>query len=156
MESENPSPGGFFMGSSFISLVIFFLLVPFGAVAACAEPIRWGTVLVDDYDRGVAERKPIVVLFYDIATSRYDADVLSAQILSSAALGKLAGSAIWSFADISNDLVAKALGITTFPTISVLKPDGTALDETVRIVGLLPIGTTEVGVIRGIAKASEK
>jgi len=135
-------------------------MVSLGAVAACAEPIRWGTVLADDYDRGVAEGKPIVVLFYDIATSRYDADVLSVQILSSAALGKLAGSAIWSFADISNDLVAKniakALDITTFPTISVLKPNGTALDEAFRIVGLLPIGTTEIGVMRGIARASEK
>jgi hypothetical protein len=143
-----------------ISLVILALTVSLGAVAARAEPIKWGTVLADDYDRGVAEGKPIVVLFYDITTSRYDADVLSAQILSSAALGKLAGSAIWSFADISNDLVAtniaKALGITTFPTISVLKPNGTALEEAFRIVGLLPIGTTEIGVMRGIARASEK
>ena len=143
-----------------ISLVILALMVSLGAVAARAEPIKWGTVLADDYDRGVAEGKPIVVLFYDITTSRYDADVLSTQILSSAALGKLAGSAIWSFADISNDLVAKniakALGITTFPTISALKPNGTALEETFRVVGLLPIGTTEIGVMRGIARASEK
>jgi len=143
-----------------VSRVLLSLTVSLGAVAARAEPIRWGTVLADDYDRGVAERKPIVVLFYDIATSRYDADVLSVQILNSAALGKLAGSAIWSFADISNDLVAKniakALDITTFPTISVLKPNGTALDEAFRIVGLLPIGTTEIGVMRGIARASEK
>jgi hypothetical protein len=142
-----------------ISIVSLSLTIPLGAATARAEPIRWGTVLADDYDRGVAERKPIVVLFYDITTSRYEADMLSVQIISSAALGKLAGSAIWSFADVSKDLVArniaKALEITSFPTISVLKPNGTALDETTRIVGLLPIGTTEVGVMKGIAMASE-
>jgi hypothetical protein len=143
-----------------ICLVIFLLVFPFGIEAARAEPVKWGSVLADDYDRGVAEHKPIVILFYDIATSRYDADMLSMQISLSATLGKRASSAVWSFADISNNLVArniaKALGITTFPTISVLRPDGEALDETFRIVGLLPIGTTEIGVIRGIEKASKK
>jgi hypothetical protein len=141
-----------------ICLVNISLMLPFAGEAA--ESIKWGTALADDYDRGVAQHKPIVVLFYDISTSRVDADVLSVQILGSAKLGKLAGSAVWSFADVSNDLVArniaKALGITTFPTISVLKPDAAALDETFRVVGLLPIGTTEIGVIRGIERASRK
>jgi len=136
------------------------VIFPVGIDAARAEPIRWGSVLADDYDRGVAEHKPIVVLFYDITTSRYDADTLSTQISLSPTLGKFAGSAIWSFADVSNDLVArniaKALGITTFPSISILKPNEAALDETFRVVGILPIGTTEIGVMRGIEKASKQ
>ena len=127
---------------------------------AAAGSIKWGTTLADDYDRGVAEHKPIVVLFYDITTSRSDADVLSTQILMSATLAKAADTAVWSFADVANDRVAsniaKALGIKTFPAISVLKPDGDALDETSRIVGLLPIATTETGVMRGIERASKK
>jgi hypothetical protein len=143
-----------------ICLAIFSLIFSFGIKVARAESVRWGSVLANDYDRGVAEHKPIVVLFYDITTSRRDADMLSTQISLSATLGKRASSAVWSFADVSNELVAKniakALGITTFPTISVLKPDGAALDETFRVVGLLPIGTTEIGVIKGIEKASKK
>jgi hypothetical protein len=140
--------------------VVCLSQILFASEIAKADSIKWGTVLADDYDRGVAEHKPIVVLFYDITTSRYDADVLSTQVLMSASLGKAAGSAVWSFADVSKDLVArniaKALGIKTFPTISVLKPDPDALDETSRVVGLLPIATTEVGVMRGIERASKK
>ena len=143
-----------------LRLVVFSVIFPIGIDAAPAEPIRWGSVLADDYDRGVAEHKPIVVLFYDITTSRYDADMLSTQISLSATLGKFAGSAIWSFANVSNDLVAKniakALDITIFPTISVLRPNREALYETSRVVGHLPMGTTEIGVIRGIEKASKK
>ena len=142
------------------SLVVFSAMLSLGIDSAHAEPIKWGSVLADDYDRGVAEHKPIVVLFYDITTSRYDADMLSTQISLSTTLGKFAGSAVWSFANVSNDLVAKniakALGITTFPSISVLRPDGEALYETFRVVGFLPIGTTEIGVMRGIEKASKK
>ena len=141
-----------------ICLIAISPTLPF--VAAAAESIKWGNVLADDYDRGVAEHKPVVVLFYDIRTSRLDADMLSMRMQMSATLGKAAGSAVWSFADISRDLVAsniaKALGIKTFPTISVLKPDPDALDESVRVVGVLPIETTEVGVMRGIEKASKK
>lgn len=133
-------------------------MLPFGAAAA--DSIKWGTVLADDYDRGVAEHKPIVVLFYDITTSRMQADTLSVQMLQSAKLGKVAGSAVWSFADVSKELVARnianALGITTFPTISVLKPDPNAIDEMTRIVGILPVDTMEIGVTRGIEKASKK
>ncbi|MEO8461102.1 MAG: hypothetical protein ABI451_11285 [Dokdonella sp.] len=143
-----------------ISIVMAAVIIPLGNDAASAESIKWGTVLADDYDRGVAEKKPIVVLFYDITTSRPDSDVLSVEIIGSVKLQKIADSVVWSFADVSNDLVAKniakALGITTFPTISVLKPDGEALDETARVVGLLPIGTTEIGVMRGIEGASKK
>jgi hypothetical protein len=146
--------------TTLIFLAILSLTVLFGGVVARAEPVTWGFPLADVYDRGVLESKPIVVLFYDKATSRYDADVLSLQISLSATIEKIADSAVWSFADVSGDLVAfniaKALGITTFPTISVLKPNGCLLDETFRVVGLLPIGITEVGVLRGIAKASEK
>lgn len=146
--------------AAIVCLITISLIIPFDNEAASAESIKWGTVLADDYDRGVAEHKPVVVLFYDITKSRYDADVLSTEILGSTKLESLAGSAVWSFADISKDLVArniaKALGITTFPTISVLKPDGEALDESSRVAGLLPIETTETGVMRGIERASEK
>lgn len=146
--------------AAIVGFVLISLIIPIENEAASAESIMMGTVLADDYDRGVAEGKPIVVIFYDITTSRYDADVLSTEIVGSAKLEKLAGSAVWSFADISKDMVArniaKALGITEFPTISVLRPDGSALDETSRIVGHLPIGTTEIGVMRGIEKASQK
>lgn len=141
-------------------LVFASIIFSIGIETAHAESIKWGSVLADDYDRGVAEHKPIVVLFYDITTSRYDADMLSTQISLSTTLGKFAGSAIWSFADVSNSLVAKniakALGITTFPSISVLRPNGEALYEAFRVVGVLPIGTTEIGVMRGIEKASKK
>ena len=148
------------LAAAIIGLALFLPINPFNHEAVGAESVKWGTVLADDYDRGVAEHKPVVVLFYDITKSRYDADILSTRILGSAKLGKHAGSAVWSFADISNDLVArniaKALGITEFPTISVLKPDATALQETFRVVGLLPIETTEIGVMRGLEKAAQK
>lgn len=141
-----------------ICLVTISLLLPL--IGEAADSIKWGTVLADDYDRGVAEHKAIVVLFYDIRTSRLDADMLSARMSMSAPLAKVAGSAVWSFADISADLVAsnmaKALGIRTFPTVPVLKPHPDDIDETVRVVGLQPIETTEVAVMRGIEKAARK
>jgi len=140
-----------------ICLLTVSLVLSCDAVAAGS--MKWGTVLADDYDRGVAERKTIVVLFYDVTTGRVQADMLSLQMLQSAKLGNAAGSAVWSFADVSKELVArniaKALGITTFPTLSVLKPDPDALDETSRVVGVLPIDTTEIGVLRGIERASK-
>jgi hypothetical protein len=127
---------------------------------ATNDTVRWGTNLATDYDRGVAEHKPVVVLFYDVVTTRTPADLLSTQILMSAKLGKAANSAVWSFADVSNDIVAKnmakALGIKTLPTISVLKPNPDAIDETARLVGVLAIDTTEIGIMQGIGKASQK
>ena len=143
-----------------VCVVQLSLMLSGSGVAFAADAIKWGTNLADDYDRGVAEHKPIVVLFYDITTSRYDADVLSTQILLSEKLGKAADSAVWCFADVSKDIVprniAKALDIKTFPTISVLKPNPDALEETTRVVGMLPIDTMEIGVMRGIERAAQK
>ena len=142
-------------------IAVHLALMLFGnAFATAANTIKWGTVLADDYDRAVADHKPIVVLFYDITTRRVDADMLSTQVVMSDKLEKAADSAVWCFADVSKDVVArnmaKALGIKTFPTISILKPDPDALDETSRVVGLLPIEMTEIAVLRGIERASKK
>ena len=143
-----------------VCVVYLVLMLSGSEIAVAANAIKWGTNLADDYDRGVAEHKPIVVLFYDITTSRYDADILSTRILLSEKLGKVADSAVWCFADVSKDIVprniAKALDIKTFPTISVLKPNPDALEETTRVVGMLPIDTMEIGVVRGIERAAQK
>lgn len=110
-----------------------------GADMAKAQPIQWGNV-ADCYDRGVYERKPIVMLLYDKVTSRFDADVVATRLSLSPRIQAVASKASWCFGDVSSDLVSynigKALQIDYYPSVSVLEPDGKMIDEVFRVVGL--------------------
>jgi hypothetical protein len=115
------------------------LAAPLAADRAAAEPLAWSDV-AKCYDRGVYEHKPIVMLLYDKPTSRFDADVVATRLSLSPKIQAVASKATWCFGDVSSDLVSrnlgKALQIKDYPSVSILAPDGAALDETARVVGM--------------------
>jgi predicted metalloprotease len=92
----------------------------------------------DAYDLGVAQHKPIVLVTGDFNGTYFKR--LRNEVLSSPQLAQLAPYAIFVYADPSHDIVAKnfgkALGYDKWPVISLLGPNGEALDEEVRLVGL--------------------
>lgn len=110
-----------------------------GGDMAKAEPIQWAD-LATCYDRGVFERKPIVMLLYDKVTGRVDADMVSTRLSLSPRIQAVASKAVWCIGDVSNDLasrnIGKALQIKYYPSVSVLAPNGEALDEAARVVGM--------------------
>ena len=95
--------------------------------------------MADCYDTGVSQNRAIVVIFYNSVTDRLDADKMSIRLGMSPRMQALSDVTVWCMGDVSRDLVAKniakALGITEYPTLSVLAPNGSMLDETTRIVG---------------------
>ena len=119
------------------ALVVVALLV---ACPATADPIRWAPNVADGYDRGVAERKAIVVFFYDSTGNRYSADTWSTRLSLNPRIQAIQDSAVWCYGDVSSDIVAKniakALEIDGFPAISVLEPESESLSETARVVHL--------------------
>jgi predicted metalloprotease len=92
----------------------------------------------DAYDLGVAQHKPIVLVTGDFNAIYFRR--LKNEVFSSPQLAQLAPYAIFVYADPSHDIVAKnigkALGYDKWPVISLLAPNGDALDEEARIVGL--------------------
>lgn len=110
-----------------------------GGDLAKAEPIQWAD-LATCYDRGVFERKPIVMLLYDKVTGRVDADMASTRLSLSPRIQAVASKAVWCIGDVSSNLVSrnigKALQIKSYPSVSVLAPNGEALDEAARIAGM--------------------
>jgi hypothetical protein len=125
----------------------FAFLILIGNGAAIADPVRWEPLLAGAYDRGVALKKPIIVLYFDGTRGRYDRDVFSTQISLSAKIQRFADSAVWTYANVANEVVARnmniALDIKQYPTISVLEQVGDVLSESARIAGVVPIGLAD-------------
>ncbi len=126
-------------GITAAALALTALAGPPRANMAMAEPIQWADV-APCYDRGVAEKKPIVLLVYDKMTSRVDADMVATRLSLSPRIQAVASKAVWCFGDISSDLVSrnisKALQIASYPSVSVLAPNGEMLDEAARVAGM--------------------
>ena len=122
------------------TLIVLTAVAALGAGRpAAAGTLQWVAPTADCYDTGVRQHRAVVIIFYDVVGSRLDADKLSLRLSLSPRMQALSGSTVWCMGDVSSDLVAKniakALGVSDYPTVSVLAPDPNALDETSRIVG---------------------
>ncbi len=124
-------------------MVLAALLAPSTARAQAPAPappvIHWFVDnTTDAYDLGVAQHKPIVLVTGDFSGMYFRR--LKNEVLLSPQLAQLAPYAIFVYADPSHDVVArnfgKALGYDRWPVISLLGPNGAALNEQARLVGL--------------------
>jgi hypothetical protein len=106
---------------------------------ASAGSLHWLAPLAECYDTGVSQKRTVVVIFYDSVSNRLDADKMSIRLGMSPRMQALSDTTVWCMGDVTRDLVAKniakALGISEYPTLSVLAPNANMLDETGRIVG---------------------
>ncbi|MEO6865613.1 MAG: neutral zinc metallopeptidase [Gemmatimonadaceae bacterium] len=104
----------------------------------------------DAYDLAVSQHKPIVLATGDFNAPYFQR--LKNEVFSSPELAQLAPYAVFVYADPSHDVAAKrigkALGYDKWPIISLLAPNGSALDEEARIVGLwdAPTVTTQLSI----------
>ncbi len=109
-----------------------------GGVASGAS-LPWLAPVADCYDTGVSQNRAVVIIFYDSVNGRLDADKMSMRLALSPRMQALSETTVWCMGDVTRDLVArnmaKALGILEYPTLSVLAPNPTMLDETGRVVG---------------------
>lgn len=116
--------------------------------------IEWTTNTADGYDSGVHQQKPIVMVFGENGTWSQAMN----QELDKPEFQKLANQAVFLKSTPSTDLVAanigKALGVDHYPSISVLSPNGSMLDEVGRIVGYFDAATVASKVGEYIAKVN--
>ncbi|MBS1952953.1 MAG: hypothetical protein JST89_02145 [Cyanobacteria bacterium SZAS-4] len=118
------------------------------------EKINWVTNTADGYDAAVQAKKPIVMVFGEngqwsqAMNKELDKDEFQ----------RLSNQAVFLKSTPSTDLVAanigKALGVDHYPSISVLSPNGSMLDEVGRIVGYFDAATVASKVGEYIAKVN--
>ncbi len=106
-----------------------------------AEKIEWITNTADGYDSAVHAQKPIVMVFGE---NGQWSQAMNKE-LENDEFQRLASKAVFLKSTPSTDVVAanigKALGVDHYPSISVLSPNGTMLDEVGRIVGYFDAAT---------------
>jgi hypothetical protein len=119
-----------------------------------SNKIEWMTNTADGYDAAVHQQKPIVMVFGENGTWSQAMN----KELDTAEFQKLGNQAVFMKSNPSTDLVAanigKALGIDHYPSISVLSPNGSMLDEVGRIVGYFDAATVATKVGEYIAKVN--
>ena len=122
-----------------LALAALVVLAGLGDGVALADSLHWLAPVADCYDTGVAQNRAVVIIFYDSVGDRIDADKMSIRLAMSPRMQALSGVTIWCMGDVSRDVVAKnmakALGVTEYPTLSVLAPNPNMIDETARVVG---------------------
>ena len=95
------------------------------------------------YELALAQHKPLVLATGDFKGVYFQR--LRNEVFSSRELAQLAPYAIFAYADPSHDIVArnfgKVLGYDKWPIISLFAPNGDALDEEARIIGLFDAQT---------------
>lgn len=133
-----------------------------GGGSASAGSLPWLAPLAECYDTGVSQKRAVVIIFYDSVNNRLDADKMSIRLGMSSRMLALSDSTVWCMGDVTRDLVAKnigrALGISEYPTLSVLAPNPNMIDETVRIVGFRGafaengLEGAQNHIIKGVAK----
>ncbi len=118
------------------------------------EKINWVTNTADGYDSAVQAKKPIVMVFGE---NGQWSQMMNKE-LDKEEFEKLSNKAVFVKSTPSTDLVAanigKALGIDHYPSISVLSPNGSMLDEVGRIVGYFDAATVASKVGEYIAKVN--
>jgi hypothetical protein len=128
--------------------------MPQGPTDKGAEKIEWITNTADGYDAAVQAQKPIVMVFGE---NGQWSQAMNKE-LDKEEFQKLADKAVFLKSTPSTDLVAanigKALGVDHYPSISVLSPNGTMLDEVGRIVGYFDAATVANKVSEYIAKVN--
>jgi len=116
--------------------------------------IEWITNTADGYDSAVQAGKPIVMVFGENGQWSQAMD----KELDKEEFQKLSNKAVFLKSTPSTDLVAanigKALGVDHYPSISVLSPNGSMLDEVGRIVGYFDAATVASKVGEYIAKVN--
>ncbi|CAN5133607.1 hypothetical protein BH10CYA1_BH10CYA1_56660 [soil metagenome] len=116
--------------------------------------IEWITNTADGYDAAVQAKKAIVMVFGEngqwsqAMNNELDKDEFQ----------RLSNQAVFLKSTPSTDLVAanigKALGVDHYPSISILAPNGSMLDEVGRIVGYFDAATVAAKVGEYIAKVN--
>lgn len=118
------------------------------------EKINWITNTADGYDSAVQAHKPIVMVFGE---NGQWSQAMNNE-LDKSEFQSLASKAVFLKSTPSTDLVAanigKALGVDHYPSISVLSPNGTMLDEVGRIVGYFDAATVANKVSEYIDKVN--
>jgi len=119
-----------------------------------AEKIDWITNTADGYDAAVQAKKPIVMVFGE---NGQWSQAMNRE-LDKEEFQRLASKAVFLKSTPSTDSVAanigKALGVDHYPSISVLSPNGTMLDEVGRIVGYFDAATVANKVSEYINKVN--
>ncbi|MFN8551862.1 MAG: hypothetical protein U0103_10265 [Candidatus Obscuribacterales bacterium] len=119
-----------------------------------AEKIDWITNTADGYDAAVQAKKPIVMVFGE---NGQWSQAMNRE-LDKEEFQRLASKAVFLKSTPSTDAVAanigKALGVDHYPSISVLSPNGTMLDEVGRIVGYFDAATVANKVSEYINKVN--
>jgi hypothetical protein len=148
--------------NSLLSLAALVVLAGLGGGSASAGSLNWLAPVADCYDTGVSQKRAVVIIFYDSVNTRLDADKMSIRLAMSPRMQALSDTTVWCMGDVTRDLVAKniakALGIAEYPTLSVLAPNPTMLDETGRIVGFKGsfaenhLEGAQNHIIRGVSK----
>jgi hypothetical protein len=146
------------------SLAALVVLAGLGACdsVSAAGSLHWLAPVADCYDTGVSQKRAVVIIFFDPVSTRLDADKMSMRLSMSPRMQALSDVTVWCMGDVTRDLVAKnmakALGISEYPTLSVLAPNPSMLDETGRIVGFRGpfaengLEGAQNHIIRGVAK----
>lgn len=119
-----------------------------------AQKIEWITNTADGYDAAVQAKKPIVMVFGE---NGQWSQAMNRE-LDKEEFQRLASKAVFLKSTPSTDSVAanigKALGVDHYPSISVLSPNGTMLDEVGRIVGYFDAATVANKVSEYINKVN--
>ena len=152
------------MTSRFFLAALVLCVGGLGGSSVSAASLQWLAPVADCYETGVRQNRAVVIIFFDSVTSRVDADKLSIRLGLSPRMQALAAAAVWCMGDVSRDIVpknlAKALGVTEYPTISVLAPNPNMIDETARIVAFKGwfaergFEGAQDHIVRGVAKVS--
>ncbi|MDQ6830026.1 MAG: neutral zinc metallopeptidase [Gemmatimonadota bacterium] len=113
-------------------------------LASGPQSIHWFVdSTAEAYDLAVAQRRPIVLVTGDFNGVYFKR--LKNEVLISSRLTQLAPFAVFAYADPSHDIVARnmarALSYDRYPTISLLAPNPSMIDEAFRIVGLFDAET---------------
>ena len=116
------------------------------------EKINWITNTADGYDAAVQAKKAIVMVFGE---NGQWSQAMNKE-LDKEEFQRLSNQAVFLKSTPSTDAVAanigKALGVDHYPSISILAPNGSMLDEVGRVVGYFDAATVAAKVGEYIAK----
>ena len=112
--------------------------------------------MADGYDTAVAEHKLIVAIF--AAATSSPSQKMAAEIRNSSRFAELANCAQFIQAEPESELVAKnmadALGVDSYPTLSILLPDPDSIYETHRFVGFRDLATLDNWLRKSLNEAT--